>query len=47
MSANGQRGKIFTQDKLLTVKVISKQNNLTSVVSKPVCMDDHIIQICL
>lgn len=34
MSANGQRQDIFRQDKLLSVKVISKQNNLTSVVSE-------------
>lgn len=47
MSANGQRGKIFIQNELLAVEVISKQNNMTSVVSESVCMDDHIIQICL
>lgn len=46
-SANGQRQEIFRQDKLLTVKVISKQNNLTSAVSEPVWVDHHIIQICL
>lgn len=40
MCANSHRRDIFRQDKLLTVKVTSKQNYLTSVLSENISFTD-------